>query len=204
MSKKRVTIDEKRARILEIFYDSQEFYNLKEIETIASKEKGVVLQSVKDVLQALVDDGFVKTEKVGSANYFWAFPGEKITILKQKCAELNTSNIESKLELEKLQFEIKTNQVGKEDTEERRKLLEELENLQQKEDKTKQLVMQFSDNDPEVIAKIAKRAEEYKAAANVWTDNIFAIQSWCKNKFDINEETLNKQFRIPEDLDYVQ
>lgn len=75
MSKKRVTIDEKRARILEIFYDSQEFFNLKDIENIASKEKGVVLQSVKDVLQALVDDGFVKTEKVGSAIYFWAFPG---------------------------------------------------------------------------------------------------------------------------------
>lgn len=203
MSKKRVSIDEKKSRILEIFYDTQEFYNLKDIENIASKEKGVVLQTVKDVLQALVDDGLVKTEKVGSANYFWAFPGEKITTLKQKCAELVNSNIGLKLELEKIQFEIKTNQVGKEDTEERKKILEELETLQEKESKIKELMVQFNDNDPEVIAKISKRAEEYKAAANVWTDNIYAIQSWCKNKFDISEETLNKQFRIPEDLDYV-
>lgn len=44
----------------------------------------------------------------------------------------------------------------------------------------------------------------YKEAANVWTDNIFSIQTWCKQKFDILEETLNKQFRIPEDLDYVE
>lgn len=44
--------------------------------------------------------------------------------------------------------------------------------------------------------------QEYKNATNTWTDNIFAIQSWCKNKFDISEENLNKHFNIPNDLDY--
>lgn len=40
--------------------------------------------------------------------------------------------------------------------------------------------------------------------ANVWTDNIYAIQSWCKDKFGISNEDLNKQFNIPEDLDYKE
>lgn len=44
----------------------------------------------------------------------------------------------------------------------------------------------------------------YKDAGNTWTDNIFAIQSWCKNKFDIAPEFLNKQFNIPDDLEYLE
>lgn len=42
-----------------------------------------------------------------------------------------------------------------------------------------------------------------QAAVNRWTDNIFSIKSWCKNKFFIEEEVLNKQFDIPEELDYI-
>lgn len=46
--------------------------------------------------------------------------------------------------------------------------------------------------------------QKYKDAANTWTDNIFALQSWCKTKFGISEQDLNKQFNIPEDLDYKE
>lgn len=72
---KRVSLDEKRARMLQIFYEKKEFFTLKDIEKIASKEKGIVVQTVKDVLQALVDDGFVHTDKIGSTIYYWTFPG---------------------------------------------------------------------------------------------------------------------------------
>ena len=32
--------------------------------------------SVKDVLQSLVDDGLVDTDRIGTSNYFWAFPSK--------------------------------------------------------------------------------------------------------------------------------
>ena len=32
--------------------------------------------SVKDVLQSLVDDGLVDSERIGTSNYFWAFPSK--------------------------------------------------------------------------------------------------------------------------------
>jgi hypothetical protein len=32
--------------------------------------------AIKDVLQALVDDTLVDCEKVGSSNYYWAFPSK--------------------------------------------------------------------------------------------------------------------------------
>lgn len=43
-----------------------------------------------------------------------------------------------------------------------------------------------------------------KEAANRWTDNIFAVKSWCKNKFNIEDSALDKQFDIPAEFDYVE
>lgn len=74
-----------------------EFFQLKELEKIGPK-KGIgkedyflfcspwtlsnfglhcsiaVAQSVKDVVQSLVDDGLVTMDKIANSNYFWSFP----------------------------------------------------------------------------------------------------------------------------------
>jgi len=42
-----------------------------------------------------------------------------------------------------------------------------------------------------------------KEAVNRWTDNVFAIKSWCKNKFSMEDSMLNKNFGIPQDFDYI-
>ena len=53
-SKKRgLSLEEKRQRLLEIFYTKKEFFLLKELEKIGPKEKGITSQSVKDVVQSL-------------------------------------------------------------------------------------------------------------------------------------------------------
>ena len=43
---------------------------MQDIEKLAPK-KGVIQQSVKEVVQALVDDDLVHQEKIGASNYFW-------------------------------------------------------------------------------------------------------------------------------------
>jgi len=49
-SKKRgLSLDEKRAKIMEVFYEKKEFFLMKELEKIGPKEKGVISQSVKEV-----------------------------------------------------------------------------------------------------------------------------------------------------------
>ncbi|XP_031827621.1 meiotic nuclear division protein 1 homolog [Nomia melanderi] len=205
MSKRKgVSLDEKRARMLQIFYEKKEFFTLKELEKIAPKEKGIVVQSVKDILQALVDDGLVRSEKIGTSVYFWTFPGQNITAIEQRISEASKKIVEAEFKLQKLKELCSKEQIGKENTEERQILLHELEELKEQENQLKIQVAKFSDSDPEVTAKLSKKAQEYKDAANVWTDNIFALQSWCKNKFDIPEKSLNKQFNIPDDLDYKE
>ena len=35
-------------------------------------------------------------------------------------------------------------------------------------------------------------------------DNVFAIKSWVKNKFQFEDSVLDKQFDIPSDFDYIE
>ncbi|KYQ49933.1 Meiotic nuclear division protein 1 like protein [Trachymyrmex zeteki] len=205
MSKRKgVSLDEKRMRMLQIFYEKKEFFTLKELEKIAPKDKNIVVQAVKDVLQALVDDGLVRSEKIGTSTYFWRFPGENITTTERRIADISKKLVEVEFKLEKLKEEVQKEKELKNDTEEKRKLLEEVEQLKKEEQEIKKQIAKFSNVDPEVIVEMDKKAQKYKDGTNIWTDNIFAIQSWCKNKFCISEQDLNKQFNIPEDLDYKE
>ena len=58
MGKKGLSWEEKRQKILEIYLQQKQVFNLKEIEKIGAK-KGVVFQTIKDVNQSLVDDNLV-------------------------------------------------------------------------------------------------------------------------------------------------
>ena len=46
--KKGLSFEEKRSRLLQIYYDRKEVMNLKELEKLGPK-KGIILQAVKDV-----------------------------------------------------------------------------------------------------------------------------------------------------------
>jgi hypothetical protein len=51
--KKGLSIDEKRIKIKEIFLETKDVFTVKDLEKIAPKSKGVIAQSVKDVVQSL-------------------------------------------------------------------------------------------------------------------------------------------------------
>jgi hypothetical protein len=50
---------------------------------------------------------------------------------------------------------------------------------------------------------LEKATELAKEAVNRWTDNIYSVQSYCSQKFMIPRADFNKQFGIPEEIDYV-
>ena len=58
------------------FFLQKDFYQLKELERMCQKEKGITSMSVKEILTSLVDDGMVDTDKIGTSVYFWAFPSK--------------------------------------------------------------------------------------------------------------------------------
>ncbi|KFM62734.1 Meiotic nuclear division protein 1-like protein, partial [Stegodyphus mimosarum] len=202
--KKGLSIEEKRTRMLEIFYERKDVYQLKELEKIAPKEKGIVVQSVKDVVQSLVDDGLVDSEKIGTSVYFWAFPSKAYNNRKRRIDELQNQVDEARKKLKKLDKQVAESQCGREDSEERTKVLKDLAESTELVKRLKIQIEKYKDCDPDVLKEVRKQIDIAKEAANRWTDNIFSIRSWCKNKFFFEESVINKQFGIPEDLDYME
>lgn len=113
--KRGMSLEDKRATMMNIFHETKEVYLLKDMEKLASK-RGVVLQSVKEVLQSLVDDDMVHAEKIGVSNYFWSFPSEAAVKMDTEISKLQTKLSTRKAEEAKLREEVSKSQAGKEDS----------------------------------------------------------------------------------------
>lgn len=62
--------------------------------------------SVKEVLQSLVDDDMVESEKVGSSTYYWSFPSKALNVRTQKLQNLKRVLEETEKELQSFQAEV--------------------------------------------------------------------------------------------------
>lgn len=76
--------------------------------------------------------------------------------------------------------------------------------LKEENAKLSGILEQYRECDPEVIENIKKQGLTALEAANRWTDNVFAVRSWCTKKFGINTKDIDKQFGIPDDFDYIE
>ena len=206
MSKKKgLSFEDKRKRMLEIFYESKEFYLLKDLEKIAPKQKGIVAQSVKDVVNSLVDDNLVDTDKIGTSVYFWAFPSKALSIRQARLSNLKDKLGTAKCKNKELETKIAEATFGKEDSDDRSTILEELATLEAKKIDLKIKTQKYEGCDPEVLEQVKKETTVSQEAVNRWTDNIFSVQSWIGKTFPaVNINDMNKQFGIPDDLDYVE
>uniref|UniRef100_A0A3Q3VTZ8 Meiotic nuclear division protein 1 homolog n=1 Tax=Mola mola TaxID=94237 RepID=A0A3Q3VTZ8_MOLML len=190
--------------MMEIFFETKDVFQLKDIEKIAPKTKGIASMTVKDVLQSLVDDNMVDCERVGTSNYYWSFPSKAMHARKHKLEELQQQvrgdSPQRKVSLEKA---VEKAKEGRQDTKERSSLLEELKALRDERTHMLAELEKYKECDPEVIEEMKKSNAVAKAAVSRWTDNIFSIKSWTKKKFAFDDSCINKAFGIPEDFDYI-
>ncbi|KAM8842148.1 meiotic nuclear division protein 1 homolog isoform 1-T1 [Synchiropus picturatus] len=189
--------------MMEIFHETKDVFQLKDIEKIAPKSKGITPMSVKDVLQSLVDDNMVDTDLQGTSNYYWAFPSKDFSVRERKQEELQKRISEEKQHKSSLEREIEKAKEGRQDTKERSSLLKELNSLREEQTQQKAELKRHSDCDPEVFEEKRKTCAVGKEAVTRWTDNIFAMKSWTKKKFAFDDNHMNKAFGIPEDFDYM-
>ncbi|ERE92550.1 putative meiotic nuclear division protein 1 like protein [Cricetulus griseus] len=219
MSKKKgLSAEEKRTRMMEIFFETKDVFQLKDLEKLAPKEKGITAMSVKEVLQSLVDDGMVDCERIGTSNYYWAFPSKALHARKRKLEALTSQVLhhgfeelsEGNQRHANLQKSIEKARIGRQETEERAMLTKELSSFRDQREQLKAEVEKYRECDPQVVEEIRKANIVAKEAANRWTgryfrvtDNIFAIKSWAKRKFGFEESKIDKNFGIPEDFDYI-
>ncbi|KAI8813481.1 meiotic nuclear division protein 1 [Cladochytrium replicatum] len=203
MSKAKVSAEEKRKRLADIFYETKDFFQLKELEKIAPKTKGIVERTVKEVLESLVVDNIVTCEKIGVSNYYWSFPSTAYQTRKRKIDELESDIRKLREKKTEVDATIQREKASREGSDNREALLEELKNAQATNRELVDELRKYQDNDPALLVAKTKAANIAKEAANRWTENIFAVQSYVSNNFNISTSDFNKQFNIPEDFDTI-
>ncbi|KAK3781657.1 hypothetical protein RRG08_043569 [Elysia crispata] len=204
MSKKKgLSFEEKRSRMTDFFFEKKECFQLKDLEKLCPKEKGITPMSVKEVVTSLVDDGIVDSDKIGTSIYFWAFPSKASQNRKRKIDELESKLTDLEKKKKTVSEALAKAKEGKEESEERNEVLEELEKRQTEKASIEAELEKFKECDPEVLEAVKKQMGQAKEAANRWTDNIFATKSWIKSKFSFEESAIDKQFEIPPDFDYI-
>ncbi|KAL0222319.1 hypothetical protein RCL1_002173 [Eukaryota sp. TZLM3-RCL] len=196
--RKGLSFDEKRDRVLKYFHDNQRVFNLKELEKLIPKATGVISQSVKEVVQSLVDDRLIDTDKIGAGNFYWAFVSQaknsRMAIIDKLQAQAN----QLETELNRLNQHLESLQSVRVDPN-REQYLEEYHDLLQLQKRLQTDLDKYSSFNPEVIDEIRQETILCKSAANRWADNILSLKSHCKTAFSLTSDVFDQQFEVTED-----
>uniref|UniRef100_A0A061RK68 Meiotic nuclear division protein 1 homolog n=1 Tax=Tetraselmis sp. GSL018 TaxID=582737 RepID=A0A061RK68_9CHLO len=203
--KRGLSFDDKRARILEVFHESSDVFVLKEVEKLSVK-KGVTIQSVKEVLQSLVDDDYVNQEKIGTTNFLWSFPSEKSVKLEKQLKEASARLEEAKRQKTQLAAEIDQLQTQRPDLEEAQERLAELEALREQKASKEALVARLRGSDSVVAEAVVEAIPSARDSANRWLDNANNLKDWTKRRFPGMEREIEGFFEengLTDEVDYL-
>ncbi|KAB5591785.1 hypothetical protein CTheo_4777 [Ceratobasidium theobromae] len=158
MAPRGLSAEEKRVKLVELFHETRDFYQLKELEKLAPKMKGIVSQSVKEVLQSLVDDNLL-TDHIQSFGVFRA--------LKEPNAKDELAALESKIATtnEDIQNEI----AEREDTPTRRAALALLQENRNTLSELESEMDQYGLADPVLLERKRRAVILAREAALRWT-----------------------------------
>jgi hypothetical protein len=146
---------------------------------------------VKEYIQALVDDGKLRVEKIGSGNWYWCFDSEerreKGWIKEQLVREMTkiqrtTRNLET--ELNRVREEISATQGSDAEKEKEKEETERKALVSTKEALVAEMQM-LRDEEEALLAegiggveKKRKEIQTWKENTSVWTDNIYILEQY--------------------------
>ncbi|GAB0493485.1 hypothetical protein MMPV_004768 [Pyropia vietnamensis] len=207
--RKGLSLEEKREKMVELLHETAEFFTLKELEKIAPKRKGIVFQSVKEVLQSLVDDGIVSSDKCGVQTVFWCLPSEAVQKKRARIAVLEEEVKSNTAALERLKSQLasmKAARTGRdlEGDNGRDAFLAQLATDETAVAALKKQVAEQAASDPERLRELATATTTAREAANRWTDNVDTLRRYVNDKFGMDTADFARQFGVPADMEYLE
>ncbi|TFL04818.1 meiotic nuclear division protein 1 [Pterulicium gracile] len=198
MAPRGLSAEEKRVKLLEIFHETKDFFQLKELEKMAPKMKGIVSQTVKDVLQGLVDDGLVCAEKIGASNFYWSFPSQNGSMMQARLSTLQEAKNNTEQQMREVREEIEAEKGMRVESPERTAALQQL--LQEKESLAKldQELRNYAACDPAKVAEKRAAVELAREAAIRWTDNFGIAFSHLLKQMNVSSSDLREYFGVEE------
>lgn len=180
----------------------KEVFNLKEVEKLAGKA-GVVLQTVKDVVQSLVDDSLVCQDKVGSMNVFWAFRSSAIAAKARQVTAQRAAAEADEAAVTELQARVAAMEAERTETPERAAKVARWKELTAAKTALSGELALYRANDPEVIKEIQGKIRTAKTAADRWTDNAWCLRDHLVKKLGVDRSQADRMLGITSEFDYV-
>ena len=218
----RTTAADKKKMLLKIYHTKKEPFNLKELTKLA-KAAGLAEKLVQDVNTQLMDDNYVSSDKIGTGNYFWAFPGSQGAQakkqLEQACSTRSAGEPPRRWRgahaidpvaatlatgqggraqdrLAKAKVAEQEAKSGREDTDgSRAAKLKKLADLKTRRGQLEQRLDAYKANDPEELARIEKLSEDMKQHAIRWTENLFSVKDYLVQKKGVASYQIDELFK---------
>lgn len=178
-------------------------FNLKELESLGGKA-GVISNSVKEVVQSLLDDNLVEQDKIGAGNFMWALPSKGRQIRMKKLDELRNSIQEIKTQKKILTQQISNQLKDKPESSERLEKMQELRTLISQIQEGQKYKETLKSCSKVFYDECCLKYLQLRDSINQITDNIFMAKSFLLNRNPgLSSNEINKHFNIPEDLDNI-
>jgi hypothetical protein len=111
----------------------------------------LVQQAVKDVVQTLVDDGLVTSDKIGTSNYFWSFPNQARQDAAQAIQEYEKQVVDLSARLVELDEKLNKATASRQPTDERTRLLTESKELDTENKRLVEELSRLASIDPRIL-----------------------------------------------------
>ncbi|KAL1748680.1 meiotic nuclear division protein 1, partial [Schizophyllum fasciatum] len=198
-----LSAEEKRVKMLEIFHETKDFFQLKELEKIGPKTKGIVSQSVKEVVQSLVDDGLVQSDKIGSSNFFWSFPSQHGAAIQARLSTARAKQTEAAQQLKELRASVDEERSSRMDTDERRAKLARLVELKQRQATLETELGAYGTCDPIKVEETKRAVVLAKEAAIRWTDNYSALESYFRRQTGADTADIRQHLGVDDEYEDI-
>ncbi|KAK7057191.1 meiotic nuclear division protein 1 [Favolaschia claudopus] len=203
MAPRGLSLEEKRVKLLEIFHESKDFYQLKELEKLGPKLKGIVSQSVKEVLQSLVDDGLVQGDKIGSSNFFWSFPSQRGAIMQNRLKQLEETRDGHHTQQAELRVQIEAESAARMENENRAARLTNLQQLKKTHVGLLNELAAYGACDPVKVEETRRAVTLAKEAAIRWTDNYSMLLSHFSRQHGCDAGEIRSHLGVEEDYEDI-
>ncbi|KAF9461259.1 meiotic nuclear division protein 1 [Collybia nuda] len=203
MAPRGLSAEEKRTKLLEIFHETKDFYQLKELEKLGPKMKGIVSQSVKEVLQSLVDDGVVQADKIGSSNFFWSFPSQQGEMIQGRVLHVKSISESNQLQLIDIRATVDTERTARSESVTRTGALQTLLALNKRVLSLEDELATYGDCDPARVEEAKRAVFLAKEATFRWTDNYGMLLGYFTRLNGVEASEVRKFLNIGDDYEDI-
>ena len=159
---------------------------------------------MKDYLQALIDEGKIHVDKIGSGNWYWSFLSEEKTTRDVIFAELKTEKGKIETAVQELEERLREASEKRGEDDGRAELANQKILLDAEVVELKKELEGYKDGDPVEVEKKMAEVDGFKGAAERWTDNILILESYLKDLLGGDAEALDGLKRQVYGREYVE